>query len=315
MRGRFLVFAVVVALWAGAIGARLYQLQVIRHDEFARRAASQQQRVVEIAASRGTIYDREGRELAVSVEVESVYGVPRDVGDKEAAARSLSVVLGLDAEELAAKLDSDREFVWVARKLDPEVSARVRDLGLEGIHTLFESRRYYPMGPLAAHVLGYVGMDDGGLAGIEARYQREVTGRAASRMLLRDGFLQGVAVPEFPVAEPEPGRDLHLTLDASLQYLAETELAKAVRETRADGGVVVLLDPEDSAVLAMASSPSFDPNDFARYPETSWRNRAVAEVYEPGSIFKAVTAAAAFDHLLITPDDTFYCEEGSIVLG
>jgi cell division protein FtsI (penicillin-binding protein 3) len=315
LKGRLIFFVVLVVVWSGALGARLYDLQVNRSADFATRAASQQQRVVDIAASRGTIYDANGRELAVSVEVESVYAVPGELDGRVQTAERVAEVLPLDADKLAARLDSDREFVWVARKLEPAVSRSLRELELPGIYFMHESRRFYPMGGLAAHVLGYVGMDGDGLGGLEARYEDVVEGSSTSRLLMRDNFGQGVAMPGHLFAEPMPGRDLHLTIDASLQYLAESELHKAVRETRADGGVVVILDPEDSAVLAMASAPGFDPNHFSDYPEESWRNRAVAEVFEPGSTFKMVTAAAAFENLLISPDDNFWCEEGSIVLG
>ena len=315
MKSRLILFALVIAVWTGGLGARLYRLQVGRHTELAATAANQQQLLITIAASRGTIYDTKGRELAVSVEVESIWAVPRAIKDREATARRLADVLGLDAGRLAEKLDSDAGFKWVARKVDPELSAQVRALGLDGIYFEYESRRYYPMGSQAAHVLGFVGMDGNGLAGLEARYEDVVTGRSATRMLLRDAKQKGFAIPGYEFSEPEPGNDLYVTIDAALQYLAETELARAVSATRADGGVVVILDAADSAVLAMASSPTFDPNHFSRSPQSSWRNRAVAEVFEPGSTFKMVTAAAAFDSLLISPDDPFFCEEGSITLG
>ena len=197
----------------------------------------------------------------------------------------------------------------------PQSRYFVCEAEVDGIHFQYESRRFYPMGSSAAHVLGFVGMDGGGLAGIEARYQKVVAGSSANRMLLRDANQRGLAVPEYPIAEPEPGSDLYLTIDSSLQYLAETELRRAVEETRANGGVVVLLDPADSAVLAMASMPTFDPNHFARFTSESWHNRAVEEVFEPGSTFKMITAAAAFESLMISPDDLFYCEEGAIFVG
>jgi len=289
---------------------------VRRHPEFARKAASQQQRTVEIAAPRGAIYDARGRELAVSVEVESIYASPGAVGiDRQHAAAVLAPILGASAAELERRLDSDREFVWVARKLDPETSRRVRALDLPGIFFLTESRRYYPMRELAAHTLGYVGMDGEGLGGLEARYQSVVRGETATRVLLRDALKESVALPEHPFDEPVPGGDLHLTLDASLQYMAEKELRVAVENSRSRSGVLIILDPRDSAVLTIASYPTFDPNAFSRYPQEAWKNRAIADVYEPGSTFKMVTAAAAFESTKVTPDDTFFCENGHIVLG
>ncbi len=315
MKRRLVFFVVLVLLWSGALGARLYELQVKRHQEFAERAMGQQQRVVELSAPRGTIYDARGRELAVSVEVESVYAVPRDIVDPQAVARSLADILQLPPADLATRLDSDREFAWLARKVEPDVSRRVRDLDLDGIYFLHESRRYYPKREVAAQVLGYVGMDNEGLSGLEVRYEDVLRGGSATRVLLRDARRASVAMPEHPFAEAEPGRDLYLTLDSALQYIAEKELARAVEEAQAKAGVVVVLDPSDSAVLVMASYPSFDPNEFSRYPQEAWRNRAVMDAFEPGSTFKMVTAAAAFDSLLITPDDEFFCENGGIRLG
>ena len=315
MTARLIVLIVIIVGWSGAIGARLYELQVGRHEEFKQRARDQQHDTITIAAPRGTIYDRKGRELAVSVQAESIFAEPNRMKNRAATAKALAEVLGLDATELEKKFDPKRGFVWVARKLDPELAAEVKALGLKHVRSLYESRRYYPMGNLAAHVLGFVGMDDSGLSGLEARYEDVVAGRAGSRLLIRDAHSQGVAIPGYPVAEPEPGRDLHLTIDASLQYLAETELARAVTETRAKGGVIVLLDPRDSAVLAMASAPSFDPNRFGDSPKLSWRNRAVEEVFEPGSTFKMVTAAATFQNHVISPEDELFCEEGSILVG
>jgi cell division protein FtsI (penicillin-binding protein 3) len=316
MKSRILLFTVLVVAWSGGVGARLYDLQVRRHPEFVRKAASQQQRVVEIAAPRGAIYDARGRELAVSVEVESIYASPGAVKiDREKTAAALAPILHQSTTDIASRLDSDREFVWVARKLDPEVSRRVRDLDLPGIYFLTESRRYYPMRELAAHTLGYVGMDGEGLGGLEARYESVVRGRSAQRVLLRDALRESAAMPEHPFDEPVPGQDLHLTLDASLQYMAEKELRLAVEKSRAKSGVVIVLDPRDSAVLTLASHPPFDPNQFSRYEPGTWKNHTISDVFEPGSTFKMVTAAAAFESLKVSPDDPFFCENGRIYLG
>ena len=316
MKKRLLLFGVLVVAWSGGLGARLWDLQVRRHPEFARRAVSQQQRVVEIAAPRGAIYDGRGRELAVSVEVESVYAAPGEVAiDRVWTAAALAPILRQNEAELARRLDSDREFVWIARKLEPEVSRRVRELALPGVYFLTESRRYYPMRELASQVLGYVGMDGEGLGGLEARYEDVVRGRSVERVLLRDALRGSVALPEHPFDEPVPGQDLHLTLDASMQYIAEKELRAAVEKSRAQSGVVIVLDPADSAVLTMATYPTFDPNAFSRYPQETWKNRAIADVFEPGSTFKMVTAAAAFESLEVSPEDPFFCENGRIVLG
>jgi len=304
-----------LALWSGAIAARLYHLQVNRHDEFSRRAERQQQRVIELDPPRGTIYDARGRELAVSVEVESAFAVPREVGDARAAAKALARVLELDSTKLERLLGADREFVWVVRKLDPPQARLVKELRLPGIYFLEESKRYYPLREVGAHTLGYVGTDNHGLAGLEAMYDKVVAGKPGRRTVLRDAR-QGMAVPaNLPSAAPVPGNDLYLTIDAALQQVAERELAKAVERYRAGSGSVVLLEPATGAVLALASWPTFDPNRFAAATDEQRRNRPVSDAYEPGSTFKMVTAAAALEEGLIDPDETLDCEMGGITLA
>jgi cell division protein FtsI (penicillin-binding protein 3) len=309
------VVAGLLAVWVLLIAARLYHLQVARYEHYTGKAERQQQRVVTLDPPRGTIYDAHGRELAVSVQVDSAYAVPPEIRDKAAAARALAgVVPGLNAVKLARQLGGDREFVWIARKLDPPVAAKVRELGLPGIYFLTESKRYYPMGSLAAQVLGYVGTDNHGLAGLELVYDKEVAGKQGVRTVLRDAKRGTVVSPDLSSAEPEPGHDLHLTLDATVQHIVERELVRAVEERGAKRGSALFLDPRTGGVLAMASYPSFDPNDFGSYRETEWRNRAIMDVYEPGSTFKIITAAAALDSGLVKADDVFDCEMGGITL-
>jgi cell division protein FtsI (penicillin-binding protein 3) len=301
--GRLGMVAGLVAVWVLLIAARLYHLQVSRYEHYTGKAERQQQRVVTLDPPRGTIYDAHGRELAVSVQVDSVYAVPPELRDRAAAARALAAVVpGVNAAKLARQLAGDREFIWVARKLDPPVAAKVRELGLPG------------MGSLAAQVLGYVGTDNHGLAGLELVYDKEVSGKQGVRTVLRDAKRGTVISPDLSFAEPEPGHDLYLTLDATVQHIVERELVRAVEERGAKRGSVIFLDPRTGGVLAMASYPSFDPNDFGHYHETEWRNRAIMDVYEPGSTFKIVTAAAALDSGLIKADDVFDCEMGGITL-
>lgn len=315
MKPRLFWILALLALWIGAIAARLYHLQVNRHDEFARRAERQQQRVIELDPPRGTIYDARGRELAVSVEVESAFAVPREVPDARAAANALARVLEVDSGKLERLLDADREFVWVARKLDPPQARRVKELRLPGIYFLEESKRYYPLREVGAHALGYVGTDNHGLAGLEAMYDKVVAGKPGRRTVLRDAR-QGMAVPaNLPSAAPVPGSDLHLTMDAALQQIAERELAKAVERYTPQSGSVVMLDPSTGAVLALASWPTFDPNRFASASDEARRNRPVSDAYEPGSTFKMVTAAAALEEGLIDPDEVLDCEMGGITLA
>ncbi len=315
MRSRLWILIACCALWMGAISFRLYQLQVLRYEHYTVKAARQQQRVVELDPPRGTIYDSQGRKLAVSVEVDSAYAVPPQIEDPVAAAKAIArIVPEVDARKLARQLAQDREFVWVARKLDAPVAAALRGLDMPGLYFLPESKRYYPMRELAAQVLGYVGTDNHGLAGLELMYDEVVAGKPGKRTVLRDARRGTVASPELSFADPEPGQDLHLTLDAAVQYIVERELAKAVEERGATRGSAVFLDPATGAVLAMANYPSFDPNRFGESSPARWRNRAMVDVYEPGSTFKVITAAAALASGKIRPEDVFDCEMGGIVL-
>jgi len=315
VRSRLAIVVWCGALWVALIAGRFYQLQVVRYDHYAGKAARQQQRVVLLDPPRGTIYDARGRELAVSVQVDSAYAVPPQIQDAKATAAKIArAVPGLDAKRLARQLEQDREFVWVARKLDPPVAAALRALDLPGLYFVRESKRYYPMRELAAQVLGYVGTDNHGLGGLELLYDKVIAGKPGKRTVLRDARSGTVVAPALSFADPEPGQDLYLTLDAAIQHVVERELARAVEERGASRGSAVFLDPQTGGVLAMATYPSFDPNQFGDYPPSRWRNRAIMDVYEPGSTFKIVTAAAALGSGKVRPEDVFDCEMGGITL-
>ena len=293
---------------------RLWLLQVERHEEFRRRAAQQQLRTVELAPPRGTLYDARGRKLAVSLEVESVYATPAEVADPAAAAAALAPLTAQRRSRLEGRLAARRPFVWVARQLDPPVAERVRGLDLPGIGFVREYRRYYPQIETAAQVIGFAGRDHTGLEGLEQGYEQVMSGAAAKRIVLRDANAGIVLSPRLSLADPEPGRDVHLTLDSHLQHLLERELTAAVERHRATRALGVILDPRSGAVLAMAAVPSFDPNSFQRSSSERWKNRPVTDVFEPGSTFKVVTAAAALEANLLDPSDTIDCEMGGITL-
>jgi cell division protein FtsI (penicillin-binding protein 3) len=315
VKKRLIVVLVLAGLWNGALALRLLDLQVRRHDHYAGLAEQQQQRIVELASPRGTIYDARGRVLAVSVPVDSAWADPQEVEDPRATARAIARQVPVDVDELTRALSSDLRFVWVARKLDPPQADGLRELGLPGLHFLEEAKRYYPMRELAAGVLGFVGTDDRGLAGLELLYDEVVAGRPVERRLLRDARQATAAPPDLPFLEALPGKDLHLTLDAAIQHIVEEELARGVEERHARGGSAVVLDPRNGAVLAMASYPGFDPNRFTRVSKERWRNRPVQDAYEPGSTFKMVTAAAALANNVLDPMDALDCQMGGITVA
>jgi cell division protein FtsI (penicillin-binding protein 3) len=317
VKGRLVLVLIAASAWFVLVAARLAVLQVRDHALYAERASDQQLRVVELDPPRGTIYDARGRELAVSVPVDSLYALPERVEDPAATAETLAPLLGLDdaagRRELEERLSGDRRWVWLKRKLDPPAADAVRALDLPGLGFVEESKRYYPMRELAAPLLGYVGTDDEGLRGLEYLYDDAVSGRAAERAVIRDNRAGSLLFPDLSFAEPTPGRDLHLTLDATIQHVVEAELFRAVERHRARGGWAVLLEPSTGAVLAMATYPPYDANRALEHPELE-RIRPVTDVYEPGSTFKVVTAAAALEANRVDPSDVFDCEMGEIAL-
>ena len=311
---RLTLLLAMAGLWLAAIVGRLYELQVQRHDAFRRQAEVQQQQVVVLYPPRGTIYDARGRELAVSVEVSSAAASPIKVKDPAAAAAALGPVVGASVETLKKTLASGKKFVWIRRKLDPARAEAVRELDLEGVFFLRESKRYYPLAELAAQVLGYVGTDNSGLAGLEFLYDAVVASEPGRRTVVRDAKRGTVLYPNREEAAT-PGQSLHLTLDAAIQHLVERELAAAVESSGAKRGMVVVLDPASGAILAMASYPGFDPNRFAAAPRSFWRNRVVEDAFEPGSTFKMLTLAAALEANVIDPLDPIDCGMGGISLN
>ena len=314
MKSRLILVTVIMVLWSGGIVARLCQLQVVDYEIYRQRAEGQHHRRVVLEPPRGTIYDARGRELALSVEVDSVWADPSQIEEPANIARALAGALGLDARKLEKLLTSDREFVWIARQLDRPLAEEVRRLELKGVGFLKESKRYYPMRELAAQVVGFAGRDNKGLEGLEQVYNDVIAGEAAERKVVRDARRGTVLLPDISFGEARPGRDLHLTIDSWIQHLLERELTSAVNRTRAKSASAVLLDPNTGAILAMASLPTFDPNHFSQSSRGNWRNRAVMDAFEPGSTFKMVTAAAALEGNLVDPEDVFDCEHGSIVV-
>jgi cell division protein FtsI/penicillin-binding protein 2 len=315
MTGRLALFLVVMGLWAAAISARLYQLQVVEHESYRLRASEQQHQMVDLAPPRGTIFDARGRQLAVSMAVDSAYVLPRQLADPADASKRIAPILGWSEAAARERLTDSRRWVWLARQLDPPVAKALRDLGVEGLYFMEESKRFYPLDELAGPVLGFVGTDHSGLAGLEAAYNQVVSGRAVRRSFLRDALNGRAVAPGFSFIDAEPGADLHLTIDAAVQHIVEAELASALESTRARSGVVVLMQPQTGAILAMASQPGYNPNRFGDYAPERWRNPAVEFAFEPGSTFKAITAAAALERNLVDPMDVIDCELGAITLG
>jgi cell division protein FtsI/penicillin-binding protein 2 len=314
-RQRLRVAGLVFALWALGIEARLFFLQVMSHEEFTARADGQQSRSIDAHPKRGEILDRNGRILAYSVGGDSIYAVPHDVTDATETTNKLCEVLECDDRQHAVierRLAGSGPFAFVSRQVSPHVAQRVSDLDLTGIGFVPENRRYYPNGTLAAHVLGYVGIDNQGLAGIESSYDSEIGGRPGRIIVQTDARRRAFSRLE---RLPTTGASLELTIDTYLQYVTERELERGVRERRAVAGTAVVMDPYSGDVLAMASWPTFNPNAFADSEASSRRNRAIQDVYEPGSTFKIVTAAAALDEGLVSRTELFDVSAGRMRFG
>ncbi|MCZ6725826.1 MAG: penicillin-binding protein 2 [Acidobacteria bacterium] len=313
MRSRLYVVLALAVLWFAALGARLYLLQVVKHDHYVERAHGQQRYVLVSTPPRGTIFDSRGRELAISVEAASAFANPREIADAVAAARSIAEVLGCDREKLAERLSrEDTRFVWVGRQLGPERAARLRALGFDWLQFTSESKRAYPQGRLAASVVGFVGIDPKGLAGVELSYDAVVAGAEVHRPILRDARPGRSLYDDFARPEAEPGADIYLTIDSSMQHVAQRELAAAVERHGAKGGSLVMLDPSSGAVLAMVSYPGFDPNEYGRSRVEHRSNIPLQHIFEPGSTFKLITAAAALEAGVVDPFDRFDCGNGGI---
>lgn len=299
---RLVALLAVMALAFGAIFVRLTVLQVSQAASFRDRAFDQRVSTLELPATRGQILDRNGEPLAISLEARDVYADPRYVQDPWGTATTLAPILDLDVRDLAERLGEDTTFVYVARQVDLEIAERIRRLELPGIGFLEASRRYYPAGSLAAQVLGFVGIDGEGLSGLELRFEDLLAGAAGERTQEMDPSGQpiqgGVDVERAPV----PGSTVVTTIDRDFQYQAEQALADAVAANHARGGTVVVMDPHTGDILAMASYPWFDPNDFEDARSGTYRNRAVTDAFEPGSTNKVITATAAVDRHAIGLD-------------
>ena len=309
---RLLMVAGVILTCLIAVLGRLGYLQLFRHSDYLARAARQQQRIIEITPKRGSIYDRNMDPLAMSIPVDSVFAVPIEVGDAQLAAQLLSQVLGIPRDVLEARLGSMQSFVWIARKVPPDKKEAVEALNLKGIYFQRENQRVYPKRDLAAHALGFVDLDEKGLGGIEYELDNKIRGKSEKIVVMADArqrWFDGVE------AQRERGADVILTLDEKIQYIAERELAAAIAKTRALAGSVVVMNPNTGEILALANWPKFNPNAANGTSAESRMNRAVSALYEPGSTFKLITLAAAFDQGIVRPEDVFDCENGAVYLA
>jgi cell division protein FtsI (penicillin-binding protein 3) len=313
IRQRVLIGGALLALWTALVEGRLAHLQVVRHGELMARADRQQKRTVDAPAKRGEIRDRHNRVLAYSVDVDTIYAVPSEIDDPKRAARELCRALeacdAADRADLEERLGRKTQFAYVARLVSTRVRERVEALHLAGIGFMKENRRFYPNMELAGPVLGWVGVDNKGLGGLEAAYDSVVRGRSGTVLVQTDAKRRAFSRVD---RAPTTGATLELTIDEHLQHIVERELAAGVRAHKADGGTAVVMDPSTGEILAMASYPSFNPNTFRTADPMHRKNRAVTDLYEPGSTFKLVTASAALEEDVVSPGDPIDVSDGLI---
>jgi cell division protein FtsI/penicillin-binding protein 2 len=311
-RLRWLVVWVLAVAWMAVVVGRLSFLQLFSYSEYLAKAQRQQQRIFEISPMRGTIYDRKGRELAVSLPMDSVFGDPAEITDVEMVSRLLSRVLEIPAEDLEEKIREAKTPVRLARKLSPETVQRITDMNLKGVFFQKENRRVYPQRELAASVLGYVDVDEKGIGGIEYSLDKQIRGRPGKMMVMADGRRRWYDRTE---SAADPGASVTLTIDETIQFIAEKELDRAITETHAKAGTVVVQDPSSGELLAVANWPAFDPNNAGNSAPEARIDRAVASAYEPGSTFKVLTLTGAIENGVATPTELVDCQMGQIMVA
>lgn len=314
IRFRIYLVAFFFLIGLGVILARAYQLQVLERGRLSSIAQAGYRGVIKLPPKRGTIYDREGHELAVSIEVGSIYAHPKLVKKKRQTARLLSKVLHAQQSRILRLLKSKRSFVWIKRKIAPERIKQVKALDLDGIGFTRESRRYYPGREIAGHLIGFAGEDNQGLEGLEKKYEDILKGPQHTLILMRDALKR----PFFmggPSSQNDQMYDLVLTIDKDIQYKAQQALGAVVKKTKAKSGQCIVVNPETGEILALAVVPQFNPNVFGKYRASQWRNRTITDTYEPGSTIKVFLLAAALEERVVSPQTQFDCENGQFVVA
>jgi cell division protein FtsI/penicillin-binding protein 2 len=311
-RSRIIIVAALAAIWTGAVFGRLAYLQLFRYSEYYSRAQHQQRLIVDVGASRAEIFDRNMNPLAMSVPVDSAFAVPSEIADPDMVARLIGKVLDIPADEIATRIASSHSFAWIARKIPPEKADRIAAMNLRGIYFQREGGRFYPKRDLAAHVLGYVDIDEKGLAGIEYSLDDSIRSKPGKMLILADAHRRWYDSSD---KAPDSGTSVVLTLDEKIQYIAEKELAQAIHDTQAKTGTVIVENPISGELLAVANWPTFNPNAAKDSPPDARVDRAASTLYEPGSVFKIVTLSAAVDQGVTNPNEVVDCQNGAIYIA
>jgi len=296
---------------------RIFWVQLVRGAELSEKALQNRMRDVPVESKRGIIYDRNGQELAISISADSVYAIPAEIrcsGREKEIASKIAAVLDMDEDKIFQRITKSSFFEWVKRQIDPEKSKKLRKMDLPGIYFTEESRRYYPKGTLASHILGISGIDNTGLEGIDKQYNDLVGGTKGRIVIEHDAANRPIPEATHKYISPVDGANLILTIDETIQYIAERELEKVYNERMAKAATVIVMDPSTGEILAMANRPTFDPNNYSDYPAKNRRNFAISNAYEPGSTMKITTSAMALEEHVVNDQSRFYCP-GFIKVG
>ena len=315
VRTRILVLLGVMGFVFGVVLIRLVTLQGLESPRWGRQAAREHERILDTKGERGKIYDRSGQPLAMNVQVPSIFAVPSLMQDPESTARRLAALLGEKSGPLVRRFREGKDFVWVQRKVDPARISSIEPVRSQGIGIVLESQRIYPKHLLLGQTLGFADIDNRGIEGIELEYDPVLQGEERTLTFERDARGKVVFPKGLVYDGAARGKDLYLTIDEVIQYVSERELDRAMEATRAESGTVIVMDPRTAEILALAVRPQFNPN--ARDPSRpeQWRNRAVTDIYEPGSTFKIVTASAALQEGVVFPEEEIFCENGSMPMA
>ena len=311
-RARFVLIVLIAGF--GVLGVRAVYLQAVRTDFLQEKGEARYSRVMEIAATRGRILDRNGEALAVSTPVKSIWAIPADVDASDKARRKLAALLGVPKGELDKRLADTRDFVYLKRQVAPETAEAVQALGLNGIHNHPEYRRYYPGGEVTAHVIGFTGVDDAGQEGVELAHQETLGGRPGSRRVIRDRLGRIVEDVE-SIRAAQHGSDLVLSIDSKIQSLAYGALKGAVERHRAKAGAIIVIDVKSGEILALANAPSFNPNNRTKLSGAQLRNRVITDLFEPGSTLKPFTIALAMETGKVTSSTVVHTAPGRMTLA
>lgn len=312
---KIILVASFLFLFASTLAGRLVYLQYIKYDRFAKKALSQHQIKIELPPRRGDILDRHGEPFAISVASKSVFADPRKISNPEAVAQKLSEILKKDTGKLVKRLSRKKSFVWIQRKVGEKELEKIKALEIPGIYYLEEPKRFYTKGNLLAHILGFVGIDDQGLEGLELSLDKYLKGKSGHRVTGRDRKGREVITMRNEEVPPVDGANVILTVDEVVQHIAEREIDAIFNQSGAQGAMIVVLRPKTGEILAMASRPTYNPNMISKTSADQRRNRAVTDFFEPGSTFKVISCAAALDQKVIRPDEEVFCENGALFHG